>query len=106
MFNLDWLIDVNVANPFGFMQIVNEWIKTYSGYAAIIVLVVWIAKGVLWFALVFNTVFRDGKHVAVALLYAMCCGSLYKTGRIRSRTARRAKVPTAPAAQYEMQLPV
>ena len=106
MYNLDKLIDANVANPLGFMQIVDEWIKTYGGYAATIVLVVWIAKGILWLALVFNTVIREGKHVAVALLYAMCCGSLYKTGRFRSQTARRAKVPTAPAAEYEMQLPV
>ena len=106
MYNLDRLIDENITNPFGFMQVVHEWITTYGGYAAMIVLIVWIAKGILWLALVFNTVIREGKHVAVALLYAICCGSLYKTGRIRNRTARRAKVPTAPAADYEMQLPV
>ena len=40
MYNLDKLTDANVANPFGFMQIVDEWIKTYGGYAATIVLVV------------------------------------------------------------------
>ena len=58
------------------MQVVHEWITTYGGYAAMIVLIVWVAKGILWLALVFNTVIREGKHVAVALLYAMCCGSL------------------------------
>ena len=106
MYNLDRLIDVNVVTPFGFLQVINEWIQTYGGYAATIVLVVWVAKGFLWLVLVSNTVMLEGKHVAVALLYAMCCGSLYKTGRIRNRNARRAKVPTAPSAEYEMQLPV
>ena len=106
MYNLDRLIDVNVANPFGFVRIITEWIRTYGGYLATIVLVVWVGKGILWLPLVFNTVIREGKHVAVALLYAMCCDSLYKTGRIRNRIARRAKVPTAPTAEYEMQLPI
>ena len=105
-YNLDRLIDVNVVTPFGFLKTISEYIQTYGGYAATIVLIVWVAKGFLWFVLISNTVMQQGKNVAVALLYAMCCGSLYKTGRIRNRNARRAKVPTAPSAEYEMQLPV
>ena len=76
MYNLDRLIDVNVVTPFGFLKTINEYIQTYGGYAATIVLIVWVAKGFLWFVLIFNTVMQQGKNVAVALLYAMCCGFL------------------------------
>ena len=104
-YNLDRLIDISAASPFGFIEAIDDWIKKYGGYTATIVLVIWVGKGLLWIALVFNNTIREGRHVAAALLYAMCCGSLYKTGKTRNRTARRAKVPTAPA-EYELKLPV
>ena len=88
-YNLDRLIDISAASPFGFIEAIDDWIKKYGGYTATIVLVIWVGKGLLWIALVFNTTVREGRHVAAALLYAMCCGSLYKTGKIRNQTARQ-----------------
>ena len=50
-YNLDRLIDISAANPFGFVQIIDEWIMKYGGYAATIVLAIWVGKGLLWIAL-------------------------------------------------------
>ena len=80
-YNLDHLIEEANEKMNVFAKI-NHLIRTNGAYLPAIVILAWLARAGLWIALIFNTMIREGKNVAVALLYATCCGTLYKTGRI------------------------
>ena len=73
-------------------------IRDYGAYLSAFVIFSWICRAALWIALLFNTIIREGKNVAVALLYATCCGTLYKTGKIRRHNNKKS-TPSAPPAQ-------
>ena len=87
-YNIDRLIEEAQENMNMFAKIDNM-IRTNGAYLSLIVILVWISRAALWVALIFNTVIREGKNVAVALLYAMCCGTLYKTGRIKKHNNKK-----------------
>ena len=74
---------------------VDRWIRTNGAYLSSIVIFIWICRVGLWIALIFNTIVREGKNVAIAMLYATCCGTLYKTGRIRKHNNKK-KATSAP----------
>ena len=80
-YNLDRLIEA-AEEQMNIMSRIDHFIRTNGAYLSFIVIMVWIARAGLWIALLFNTMVREGRNVAVALLYATCCGTLYKTGRI------------------------
>jgi hypothetical protein len=80
-YNLNRLIE-EAQEQMNVLARIDHFIRTNGAYLSFIVIMVWIARAGLWIALLFNTVVREGKNVAVALLYATCCGTLYKTGRI------------------------
>ena len=69
---------------------IDSWIRRNGAYLSAVVIIVWIGRIALWIALIFNTVVREGRNVAIALLYATCCGTLYKTGRIRRHNTKKA----------------
>ena len=87
-YNIDRLIEEAQENMNIFAKIDNM-IRTNGAYLSLIVILVWISRAALWVALIFNTVIREGKNVAVALLYATCCGTLYKTGRIKKHNNKK-----------------
>ena len=86
-YNLDRLIEEANEKMNVFAKI-DKMIRTNGAYLAAIVILVWLARVSLWIALIFNTMIREGKNVAVALLYATCCGTLYKTGRIMKHSKK------------------
>ena len=86
-YNLDSLIEEANEKMNVFAKI-DMIIRTNGAYLATIVILVWLARVGLWIALIFNTMIREGKNVAVALLYATCCGTLYKTGRIMKHSKK------------------
>ena len=77
-YNIDRLMEevTDGLNPFSKLKM---WIEKYGAYLSALIILVWIGKVMLWIALLFNTVVREGKNVAVALVYATCCGALYKS---------------------------
>ena len=96
-YNIDRLIEEAQENMNMFAKIDNM-IRTNGAYLSLIVILVWISRAALWVALIFNTVIREGKNVAVALLYATCCGTLYKTGRIKKHNNKKS-APSAPQTE-------
>ena len=96
-YNIDRLIEEAQENMNIFAKIDNM-IRTNGAYLSLIVILVWISRAALWVALIFNTVIREGKNVAVALLYATCCGTLYKTGRIKKHNNKKS-APSAPQTE-------
>ena len=91
-YNIDRLIE-EAKGSINLFDKIDKMIRYYGAYLSLIVLGIWTARAGLWIALIFNTVIREGKHVAVALLYATCCGTLYKTGRIRKHNKKSASAP-------------
>ena len=81
-------------NPFSKLK---AWIEKYGAYLSALIILVWTGKCMLWIALLFNTIVREGKNVAVALVYRTCCGALYKSGRIRRHNNKKAA--SAPPAE-------
>ena len=96
-YNLNKLLE-EVREEMNPMSRFKETIKDYGAYLSACVIFSWICRVVLWAALLFNTIIREGRNVAVALLYATCCGTLYKTGKIRRHNNKR-NTPSAPPAQ-------
>ena len=96
-YNLNKLLEEarEEMNP---MSRFKKTIEKYGAYLSACVLFSWVCRAALWTALLFNTIIREGKNVAVALLYATCCGTLYKSGKIRRHNNKRS-TPTAPPAQ-------
>ena len=91
-------------NPLSKMRM---WIENYGAYLSALIIMVWTGKGILWIALLFNTIVREGKNVAVALVYATCCGALYKSGRIkRHNNKKAASAPQAEELQTGLLRPV
>ena len=97
-YNIDRLIE-EAEGRINIFAKINSLIKTYGAYLSLLVLLLWTGKACLWVAMIFTTVIREGKHVAVALLYATCCGTLYKTGRIRRRNNKSA--PPEPKEEFK-----
>ena len=91
-YNIDRLIE-EAKGSINLFDKIDKMIRYYGAYLSLIVLGIWTARAGLWIALIFNTVIREGKHMAVALLYATCCGTLYKTGRIRKHNKKSASAP-------------
>ena len=87
MSNIDRLIE-EAHEKMNIFSKIDHLIRTNGAYLASIVILVWVARAGLWIALIFNTMIREGKNVAVALLYATCCGTLYKTGRIMKHSKK------------------
>ena len=67
------------------------------------VLTIYLIKQGLWASLMFHAVIREGKEVAVTILYATCCGAMYKWGRILKRSKKTLKVSTTDEPQDELQ---
>ena len=65
-------------------------VEKYGAYLSALIILVWTGKVMLWVALLFHKVVREGKNVAVALVYATCCGALYKSGRIKRHNNKKA----------------
>ena len=97
-YNIDRLIEEAQAEM-NVLAKIDHMIRTSGAYLSFIVISIWIGRAALWIALVFNTTIREGKEVAIALLYATCCGTLYKTGRIRRHTK---KMTTSAPQQEEL----
>ena len=87
-YNIDRLIE-EAQEKMNIFSKIDNMIRTNGAYLSLFVILVWISRAALWIALIFNTVIREGKNVAVALLYATCCGTLYKTGRIRKHNIKK-----------------
>ena len=87
-YNIDRLIE-EAQERMNIFAKIDKMIRTNGAYLSLIVILVWISRAALWIALIFNTVIREGKNVAVALLYATCCGTLYKTGRIKKHNNKK-----------------
>ena len=96
-YNLNKLLEEarEEMNP---MSKFKKLIEDYGAYLSACVIFSWICRAALWTALLFNTIIREGKNVAVALLYATCCGTLYMTGKIRRHNNKKS-TPSAPPAQ-------
>ena len=95
-YNIDRLMEEveDEMNPFSKLK---AWIEKYGAYLSALIILVWTGKCMLWIALLFNTIVREGKNVAVALVYRTCCGALYKSGRIRRHNNKKAA--SAPPAE-------
>ena len=94
-YNLDRLIE-EVTGELDPLSKLKLGIEQYGAYLSAMIIVVWTGRVMLWIALLFNTVVREGKNVAVALVYATCCGALYKSGRIKRHNNKKA-VSATPA---------
>ena len=88
-YNINRLIEevTDEMNPLSKLKV---GIEKYGAYLSALIILVWTGKVMLWIALLFNTVVREGKNVAVALVYATCCGALYKSGRIKRHNNKKA----------------
>ena len=105
-YNIDRLMEEikTEMNPLSKMRM---WIENYGAYLSALIIMVWIGKVILWIALLFNTIVPEGKNVAVALVYATCCGALYKSGRIkRHNNKKAASAPQAEELQTGLLRPV
>ena len=71
------------------LSALESWIRTNGAYLAFLVMFVWTLKLALWLALISGTLFKEGKNVAVALVYATCCGALYRSGRIKRHNMKK-----------------
>ena len=101
-YNLE-LLAHTIANKFSIWEKVTAWISNNGAYLSAMVLTIYLIKLGLWTSLMFHTVIREGKEVAVTILYATCCGAMYKWGRILKRSKKTLKVPTTDEPQDELQ---
>ena len=91
-YNLDLLAHFELPNIW---KRFNIWITTSVAYVSLAVILIYTAKLFLWTGLMFNAVIREGSEVAATVLYATCCGALYKWGRIlRSKEKWTLRLPT------------
>ena len=79
---------------------IDNMIRKSGAYLSLIVIVVWTARAALWITIAMMTTIREGKNVAVALLYATCCGTLYKSGRIKRHNNKRS-ASSAPPEEFK-----
>ena len=98
-YNLELLI----ANKFGIWEQTKAWITSSGAYLSAMVLIIYAVRLSLWSGLMFHTIYREGSEVAATVIYAMCCGSLYKWGKILRRRKKAFKIPSENEPQDELQ---
>ena len=81
----------------------KSWVTEYGAILSAAVLLIWAIKAILWVGLLLSATIKEGRPVAAALFYMLCCGPLYKMGRLRNK--RRA-TPSAPNLPVEEQVPL
>ena len=82
---------------------IKTGITSSGAYLSTIVLIIYAVRLSLWSGLMFHAIYREGSEVAATVLYALCCGTLYKWGRILKRSKKAFKVSTEDEPQAELQ---
>ena len=101
-YNLE-LLAHTIANKFSIWEKIKTWITSSGAYLSTVVLIIYAVRLSLWAGLMFHAIYREGSEVAATVLYAMCCGAMYKWGRILKRSKKTLKVPTEDEPQAELQ---
>ena len=92
-----------IANKFGIWEQTKAWITSSGAYLSTMVLIIYAVRLSLWSGLMFHAIYREGSEVAATVVYAICCGSLYKWGRILKHNKKTFKAPTEDGPQDELQ---